>query len=103
VPLFDEMNFVASFEHHTHFRKVTHKLRNNTIDPKGTRYLGDGSWGVTEFTCDSSRVTPKPEIMENFVKEKPNHMWQMTLRKLQENTQYSIEYKAVGLKGEVLY
>ena len=30
-------------------------------------------------------------------------MWQMTLTKLQGNTQYSIEYKAVGIKGEELY
>lgn len=29
-------------------------------------------------------------------------MWQMTLTKLQ-GTQYSIEYKAVGIKGEELY
>ena len=103
VPLFDDLNFVASFEHHTHFRKITHKLRNNTLNAQGTRYLGDGSWGVTEITCDSSRVTPRPEIMENFVKSKPNHMWQMTLTKLQGSTQYSIEYKAVGIKGEELY
>lgn len=30
-------------------------------------------------------------------------MWQMTLTKLQGSTQYSIEYKAVGIKGEELY
>lgn len=65
--------------------------------------MGDGSWGVTEITCDSSRITPRLDIMENFVKSKPNHMWQMTLIKAQAGNQYSIEYKAVGIKGEELY
>ena len=30
-------------------------------------------------------------------------MWQMTLTKPQGSAQYSIEYKAVGMKGEDLY
>jgi hypothetical protein len=49
TPLFDEFGFVASMEHHTHYRKFTYKIKNNTLSTNsGTRYIGDGSWGVTE-------------------------------------------------------
>lgn len=47
TPLFDEFSFIASMEHHTHYRKFTYKIRNNTISTIGTRYIGDGSWGVS--------------------------------------------------------
>ena len=46
VPLFDKWNFTTALEHHTHFRKMTYRLRNSTRDVAGTRYIGDGSWGV---------------------------------------------------------
>lgn len=49
TPLFDQFNFIASMEHHTHYRKFTYKIQNNTINnATGTRYIGDGSWGVTQ-------------------------------------------------------
>jgi hypothetical protein len=48
TPLFDSFGFVASLEHHTHQRKITFKIKNQTQDNSGTRYIGDGSWGVTE-------------------------------------------------------
>lgn len=53
VPLFDKYNFVASFEHHNHFRKITHRIRNDKNDTNGMRYVGDGCWGVSNWTCDS--------------------------------------------------
>jgi hypothetical protein len=56
TPLFDQFNFVASMEHHTHYRKFTYKIKNNTLSNEaGTRYIGDGSWGVTEETCPASK------------------------------------------------
>lgn len=45
-PLFDAHHLPAVFEHHSHTFKITHPLRNEQIDPKGTIYYGDGSWGV---------------------------------------------------------
>jgi hypothetical protein len=30
TPVFDELSFVASMEHHTHFRKMTFKIKNDT-------------------------------------------------------------------------
>lgn len=52
VPLFDKWNFTAVLEHHTHYRKISYPLKNTTRDDKyGTRYIGDGSWGVPNGTC----------------------------------------------------
>jgi hypothetical protein len=47
--LFDSGKFVAAFEHHTHHRKFTHKIKGNQVSTnksEGVRYIGDGSWGV---------------------------------------------------------
>ena len=46
IPLFDQYNFTAVMEHHTHYRKMSYKLKNKTVSEEGTRYIGDGSWGV---------------------------------------------------------
>lgn len=49
TPLFDAGRFVAAFEHHTHHRKFTFKMRGNQVQSnksEGVRYVGDGSWGV---------------------------------------------------------
>ena len=51
APLFDYGKFVAAFEHHTHQRKFTKKIKGNQVitnNTEGTRYVGDGSWGVPE-------------------------------------------------------
>lgn len=49
VPLFDDAKYTAAFEHHTHYRKFTRKLKGNQLQndtQQGVRYVGDGSWGV---------------------------------------------------------
>jgi hypothetical protein len=47
VPLFDLAKIPFVFEHHNHCFKRTHPLKGGKVDPKGTVYLGDGSWGVS--------------------------------------------------------
>lgn len=45
---------MAAFEHHTHHRKFTYKIKGNKVVNKtdfGVRYVGDGSWGVPEDPC----------------------------------------------------
>ena len=69
TPYFDNFNFVANFEHHTHHKKFTKRIKNNTVckdEELGTRYVGDGSWGVIEGSCDSDRITKQPEKFEFF-------------------------------------
>lgn len=64
TPAFDGLAFVAVMEHHTHFRKITKKIKNDTVSAaEGTRYIGDGSWGVTEIYCPDAKLTPRPELM----------------------------------------
>lgn len=49
APLFDSGKFTAAFEHHTHHRKFTFKIKGNkpqSNTTEGVRYVGDGSWGV---------------------------------------------------------
>lgn len=47
APAFDSGRFVAAFEHHTHFKKFTHKIKGDKVSKDdGVRYVGDGSWGV---------------------------------------------------------
>jgi hypothetical protein len=42
--------------------------------------------------------------MENYVRENPNHMWQVTLSKKDGVTrQYSINYKAINLQNVTVY
>lgn len=63
TPLFDEGRFVAAFEHHTHYRKFTHKIKGGQVQPsdqEGTRYVGDGSWGVPEDPCPDWKITKHP-------------------------------------------
>lgn len=46
VPLFEEAQVCAAFEHHGHACKRTYPIRDHKKDPTGVVYLGDGSWGV---------------------------------------------------------
>lgn len=91
-------------EHHTHFRKITYKIKNDSVSTQGTRYLGDGSWGVTEIFCTDSRLTPRPELMQNYARANPNHMWQIKMtRKDNPKKQYTINYKAVNLQNVTVF
>jgi hypothetical protein len=49
--LFDSGRFIAAFEHHTHHKKITHKIKDQKVGDEGVRYVGDGSWGVPEDPC----------------------------------------------------
>ena len=63
VPLFDDAKYTAAFEHHTHYRKFTRKLKGNQVQndtQQGVRYVGDGSWGVPEDKCPDWKVTKYP-------------------------------------------
>jgi hypothetical protein len=101
TPLFDEFNFVAGFEHHTHHKKFTKKLRNNTVvdeEAVGMRYVGDGSWGVIEGSCTEGRKTPSPEKIKFSDLEKPNHLWLVTLNQQADMT-YKVNYTAIDEFG----
>ena len=101
TPLFDQGGFVAAFEHHTHHRKITNKIYNNTVskDNKGVRYIGDGSWGVPEGPCSKKRISKHPEYFLNTEVDKPpNHVWKVRLLKTTETT-HSIEYVAVDVSN----
>jgi hypothetical protein len=57
-------------EHHTHYRKFTYPIRNSTVNKtNGTRYIGDGSWGVTEDVCPAEKYTPHMDLMEKVAFE----------------------------------
>lgn len=58
LPLFDNYSFTTVLEHHTHYRKMSHILYNETISEEGTRYIGDGSWGVPQDPCHENRHPP---------------------------------------------
>jgi hypothetical protein len=45
-PLFDKYRLPIAFENHNHAFKRTHPIKNNSIDPDGVLYLGDGCWGA---------------------------------------------------------
>ena len=59
TPHFDNGSYTAIFEHHTHHRKFTKKIKGDkVIDDEtsdGIRYVGDGSWGVPEGGCGAHR------------------------------------------------
>ncbi len=46
VPLFDAYGVDIAFENDHHLYKRTFPLKGDEIDPAGTLYIGDGSWGV---------------------------------------------------------
>jgi hypothetical protein len=55
VPLFEKYKLDACFESHDHAYKRTHPLIKGKAAKKGVVYFGDGSWGVTPRTPDTSR------------------------------------------------
>ncbi|MEE9405555.1 MAG: hypothetical protein V3V20_11740, partial [Algisphaera sp.] len=55
VPLFEEHQIDAVFEHHDHAYKRTHLLRGDQPHPQGILFLGDGAWGVEPRSVDPTR------------------------------------------------
>jgi hypothetical protein len=105
VPFFDQYNFTACFEHHTHHKKFTNKLKNGIVskDGTGTRYVGDGSWGVIEGSCPAEKVSRTQDTFEFFDKEDPNHIWLVTYSKTNQANQtvYSLNYTAIDINGVI--
>ncbi len=107
TPSFDSGKFVAAFEHHTHHRKFTKKIIGNQVSTNktvGTRYIGDGSWGVPEDPCNPGHITPYPNNFQYYETEHPNHVWKVKLFKTTNiSRSYSIEYKAIDLNNTVVF
>lgn len=55
VPLFQNAGVHLVFEHHDHTFKRTKKMLNGSENSDGITFLGDGAWGVTARTPDTSR------------------------------------------------
>ncbi|CAI2360864.1 unnamed protein product [Moneuplotes crassus] len=93
IPLFDKYNVTIAFENHNHSLKRTFRLRNNTLDPEGILYIGDGSWGALDNPC---------KIKDNgFIAkyEAKNHVWEMSI---DMSKQEQISLKAIGINKEIL-
>ena len=102
--MFDKWSFTAVMEHHTHYRKMTYPLKNSTrSDEDGTRFIGDGSWGVPNGTCSSQNIPDNMELMESYAQKEPNHYWQIVVTKTEEPAKpYSISYNAVDLSKVIV-
>ncbi len=74
VPLFDTAAVRFAFENHDHTYKVTHPLRGSERHVDGTRYLGDGAWGVT--TRETTPLADAPYLERA---QSRNHLFFVTL------------------------
>lgn len=90
VPEFDAAGIRFAFENHDHAYKVTHPLRAGKRDSAGTRYLGDGAWGVyTRVVLDSEKA---PFVDRSFSR---NHVFEVTLHPGRA------DFRAVDPNGEI--
>lgn len=69
LPIFDQYELTAGFEHHDHSFKRTKPLRNNEIAEHGTVYVGDGCFGTNPRDTDT-----KPRWY-NEVQRGIRHFW----------------------------
>lgn len=69
LPLFDQYELTAGFEHHEHSFKRTKPLRNNEVAERGTIYVGDGCFGTDPRDTDT---TPR---WYNEVQRGVRHFW----------------------------
>lgn len=75
---------------------MTFRIKANRLNhEEGVRYVGDGSWGVTDESCPTKWMTPHVNIFENMVHRNPNHMWQLTLTR--GNANHTISYRAIDM------
>jgi len=103
VPLFDKYNFTAVLEHHTHYRKISHRLRNSSLYEYGTRYVGDGSWGVPNQTCSEERTPSYMNLIADSAQHDPNHFWQIIVNKTgNPEGPYQVNYTAVDINYKVV-
>ncbi len=80
VPLFEQFNLNAAFEHHDHAYKRTHPMREGKIvlrgsTDRGILYIGDGAWGIPNLR------DPRPltEATYNAKTAKAHHVILTTL------------------------
>ncbi len=89
VPIFDKHGLTTAFENHDHAHKRTHVLKDNKIDPTGTLYLGDGSFGR------EPRELNKAELWYMDVANSKAHFW------LVEASAESVSYRAIDQHDNV--
>lgn len=88
VPLFDRYGLTAGLENHDHTFKRTHPLKGGKVDSTGTVYLGDGCWGRTPRTVDTSL----PYLAKA---SSTYHVWMLTTEKGE------LVCEAVGRDGKI--
>ncbi len=89
-PIFDEYKLTGSFENHDHVLKRTHPIRGNKVDPAGTVYFGDGSFGRDPRTVDDARR------WYEAIAEAVCHFWVVDV------ASDGVNYRAVNEHGETL-
>jgi hypothetical protein len=57
----------VGFENHSHMYKRTMPIRNETADPTGTLYIGDGGWGVNVYEPGDYWYLAKAAAKRNFL------------------------------------
>lgn len=65
VSRFDKHDFQTVFENHVHTQKRTKPIKGFQHDPRGTVYLGDGSWGAAIATCEGTQY----KYLDNIQRE----------------------------------
>ncbi|GAM17776.1 hypothetical protein SAMD00019534_009510 [Acytostelium subglobosum LB1] len=90
APIFDRHNLSIGFEHHYHLYKRSKPLVGGAVNPSGTVYLGDGSWGVTTilktFNYDYIDVT---------------HKYSHFIRTVANPTSSLLQIDAIGKSGDI--
>lgn len=90
-------------EHHTHYRKMSYRLKNSTQDDNyGTRYIGDGSWGVPNQTCPEGHIPSHLALLEKYAETEPNHYWQIEVEKKSGSKNYTIHFTAIDMGHNVV-
>jgi hypothetical protein len=90
APLFDRYGLTIGFEHHDHVLKRSKPLKGNQVDPSGTVYIGDGTWGTNPRTID-----PEPRWY-NEVEGSIAHFWVI------DATNEGLAFKAIDENGDVV-
>ena len=64
--------------------KLSHPLKNSTRDDNGTRYIGEGSWGVPNKTCLEENISKNLTLFEYYRLYTAPHFWEVTLTKRED-------------------
>ena len=81
---------------------MSRRIKNNTKDDFGTRYVGDGSWGVPNGTCSEARMPKYMDLIEDdYAQHDPNHFWQIIINRTDPQNHY-INYTAVDINYQIV-